>query len=120
MPQQAPTVEAQGSRPDMPPTPEVGGELVVGATHVVRTPARWRVEQATSAPQPQEIGASSSSAPEAEATSAAPREWTSGGGTSVLNKAAHEVQSLLQAQGTALQNYTQTFLASRAAIRVCS
>ena len=93
--QQTPAAEAQGSRPDAPSAPRVSGELVVGATPVVRTPTRRRVTKATSAPRPQEVGASSSSAPEAEATSAVPREWTSGGGTSVLNKVAHEAHSLL-------------------------
>ena len=86
--QQTPATEAQGSRPDALSAPRVSGELVVGVTPVFRTPMRRHVTKATSAPRPQEVGASSSSAPEAEATSAVPREWTSGGGMGVLNKAA--------------------------------
>nr|XP_020174037.2 atherin-like [Aegilops tauschii subsp. strangulata] len=108
----------QGSRPDVPPVPQVSGEMVLGASPVARTPARRRAAKATSVLRPQEIGASSSSAPEAEATSAVPREWTSGGGTGVLDKASQEVRSRLQALGEALQNYTHTFLASRAAVRI--
>nr|XP_020190828.1 tol-Pal system protein TolA-like [Aegilops tauschii subsp. strangulata] len=117
VPQPTPAAETQGSRPNAPSAPQVGGGLVVGVTPVARTPARRRAAKATSAPRPQEIGASSSSAPEAEATSAVPQEWTTGGGTSVLNKAAHEVHSLLQAQGDALNDYMEKFLASRAAVR---
>nr|XP_020147959.1 uncharacterized protein LOC109733179 [Aegilops tauschii subsp. strangulata] len=71
VPQQALTAEAQGSQPDVPPTPPVGGELVVGATPVVRSLVHHCAAKATSALHPQEIGATSSSAPEAEATSAA-------------------------------------------------
>nr|XP_020169011.1 translation initiation factor IF-2-like [Aegilops tauschii subsp. strangulata] len=104
VPQQKPAAETQGSRPNAP-SPKVGGGLVVGATPVDRTPVRRRAAKAISAPRPHEIGASSSSAPEAEATSSVLREWTTGGGTSVLNKAAHEVHSLLQAQGDALKDY---------------
>nr|XP_020169940.1 tol-Pal system protein TolA-like [Aegilops tauschii subsp. strangulata] len=97
VPQQTSAAETQGSRPNAPPAPQVGGELLAGATPVARTPARRRAVKATSAPRPQEIGASSSSAPAAEATSAVPQEWMFGGGTGVLNKAAQEVTSLLQA-----------------------
>nr|XP_020179584.1 translation initiation factor IF-2-like [Aegilops tauschii subsp. strangulata] len=55
--QQAPTAEAQGSRPDVPPTPQVGSELVVRATPVARTPVRSRAAKAISAPRLREIRA---------------------------------------------------------------
>ena len=66
VPQHAPTAEVQGSQPVVPPMPQVGGELVVGATPVACTPVRRCAAKATSAPLPQEIRASSSSASEAE------------------------------------------------------
>nr|XP_020156939.1 translation initiation factor IF-2-like [Aegilops tauschii subsp. strangulata] len=71
VPPQEPTVEAHGSRPDVPLAPPASGELVVGATPVVHTPVRRRVAKAVSAPWLHEIRAASLSAPEAEATRAA-------------------------------------------------
>nr|XP_020150824.1 actin cytoskeleton-regulatory complex protein PAN1-like [Aegilops tauschii subsp. strangulata] len=112
-----PTAGAQTSRPDAPQVPPVGGELVVGLTPAIRTPVRRRATKETSAPRPLEIGAASSSTPNAEATSAAPPVWTPGGGTGVLNRAAQDVQAQFQAQGAALQQYTKAFLATRTAVR---
>nr|XP_045089523.1 uncharacterized abhydrolase domain-containing protein DDB_G0269086-like [Aegilops tauschii subsp. strangulata] len=117
VPPPTPTADAQTSRPDAPQVSPVGGELVVGSTPAVRTLVRRRAAKAASARRPLEVGAASSSAPEAEATSAAPPEWTLGGGTGVLNTAAQDVQARFQAQGAALQQYTQAFLATRSAVR---
>nr|XP_020201294.1 uncharacterized protein LOC109787149 [Aegilops tauschii subsp. strangulata] len=117
MPPQAPTAEAQSSRPDVPPVPPVDGELVVRATPVVRTLARRRAKKAASAPRPQEVRAASSSAPNAEATSRTPLEWMPRGGMAILNTAAQEVRALLQAQGAALQEYTKAFVATRTIVR---
>jgi hypothetical protein len=111
-PPRAPTAGARSNRPDVPPVPQVSSELAVGATPMVRPSASRRVAKAASAPWAQEIGAASSSAPDAEATSAAPPEWTPGGGTGVLNKAAQDVQAQLQAQSAALQQCTKAFLAT--------
>ena len=44
--------------------------------------------------------------------------WTPGGGTAVVNVAAQDVRSRLQAQAAALRKYNDVFLATRAAIRV--
>ena len=44
--------------------------------------------------------------------------WTPGGGTAVVNTAAQDVRTRVQAQATALRRYTDEFLATRAAIRV--
>ena len=44
--------------------------------------------------------------------------WTPGGGTTVMNVAAQDVRTRLQAQATALRKYNDEFLATRAAIRV--
>nr|XP_020153288.1 uncharacterized protein LOC109738605 [Aegilops tauschii subsp. strangulata] len=91
--------------------PEPNGWAACGAA------GRRRAEKVASAPRPLEIGAASSSSPNAEATSAAPPEWTPGGRTGVLNTAAQDVQAWFQAQGAALQQYMQAFLATRAAVR---
>ena len=84
----------------------------------VGSPARRRLEKATSAPRPLEAGTASSAAPDAEATSAAPVGWVRGGGTWPLNRALLDVQAKLRAEGDALQSCTKAFLASRAAVRV--
>ena len=44
--------------------------------------------------------------------------WTPGGGMAVMNVAAQDVRTRLQAQATALRKYNDKFLATRAAIRV--
>ena len=59
-----------------------------------------------------------SSAQDLEAAGDSSSGWTLGGGTAVLNVAAQDVRSRLQAQATALKQYTQEFLTTRAAIRV--
>jgi hypothetical protein len=51
VPLQVPTAEARGSQSDVPPAPPVSGELVVGATPVVRPPGRRRAAKAASAPR---------------------------------------------------------------------
>ena len=97
-----PAAEAQDSRPNVPPASQGGGELVVGATSVVRTPTRRRAAKATSALRPQEIGASSSSVPDAEATSSVPMEWLHGGGMGTLIKAAQDIQADFRAEAATL------------------
>jgi hypothetical protein len=118
-PPRTPATDAQGSQPDAPLVRPASGELAVGLTLAIRIPVRRRAGRAASAPRPLEIGAASSSAPDAEATSAAPPDWMSGGGTGVLNAASQEVLARFNAQGAALQQYTQEFLATRAAVRIC-
>ena len=44
--------------------------------------------------------------------------WTPGGGTAVVNVAAQDVRTRLQSQAAALRQFTDEFLATRAAIRV--
>ena len=84
----------------------------------VASPVRRRLERATSAPRPREIGAASSAALDAEATSAAPTGWVHGGGTGPLNQLLLEVQAKLRAEGDALQACTRAHLAARTAIHV--
>ena len=81
----------------------------------VRTPPSRRAGKAASEPQPA-VG-SSSSAQDAEAASAT-SGWTPGGGTAVMNVAAQDVRTRLQSQAAALRQFTDEFLATRAAIRV--
>ena len=87
-----PTADAQTNRPKVPQGPPVGGELVVGVIPEGCTLGRRRSEKTAPPPRTLDFGAASSSAPDAEASSAAPPEWTPGGGTSVLNCAANDVQ----------------------------
>ena len=91
---------------------------MVGLAPTVRTPMRHRVEKVTSAPRPMEIGSASSSAPEAEATSAAPTEWVRGGRTSALIKAAQDVQADFRAEAAALLQCMKAFVKTWAAVRV--
>ena len=100
----------------MPPTED---ESVARLLLQVASPARRRLEKATSAPRPLETGAASSAIPNAEATSAAPVGWVRGGGTGPLNQALLDVQAKLRAEGDAIQNCTKAHLASRVAVRVC-
>ena len=51
IPPSAPTAKAQSNRPNAPPVPSVGGELVVGATPMVCTLAHRRVAKAALAPR---------------------------------------------------------------------
>ncbi|XP_073353660.1 uncharacterized protein [Aegilops tauschii subsp. strangulata] len=84
-------------------------------------PPSRRAGKAASEPQkaalePQPAAGSSSSAQDVEVASAT-SGWTPGGGTTVMNVAAQDVRTRLQAQATALRQYTDEFLATRAAIR---
>ena len=110
-----PTWAAQGGRPDQPPTQSAAGEPAVRTEMAVRTPPIRRAGKAASEPQPA-VG-SSSSAQDAEAASAT-SGWTPGGGTAVMNVAAQDVRTRLQGQAVALRQFTDEFLATRAAIRV--
>ena len=114
-----PSESAQGKKPVEPPVPPTEDEAVARLLLQVGSPARRRLEKATSAPRPLEAGTASSAAPDAEATSAAPVGWVQGGGTRPLNRALLDVQAKLRAEGDALQSCTKAFLASRAAVRVC-
>nr|XP_020168930.1 enolase-phosphatase E1-like [Aegilops tauschii subsp. strangulata] len=116
-PPQPPTADAQGSQPAAPSGQSAGGELVVGSVPTIRTPVRRRVEKAASAPRPVEVVSASSSAQEAEATSAAPTEWVSGGGTSALIKAAQYVQADFKAEAAALSQCMKAFVKTRATVR---
>lgn len=71
--------------------PPVEDTVVTDLIPEVRTPARRRLEKAASAPQPQEVGATSSSVPDTEATSTAPTGWIRGGETGALNQASLDV-----------------------------
>ena len=113
-----PAGKGQGSRPDAPPAQPTGGELTVGADLVVLSPSCRRAGKATSAPEPQKTAGASSSAQDLEAASDSSSGWTPGGGTAVLNVAAQDVRNRLQAQATALKQYTQEFLTTRTVIRV--
>nr|XP_020162023.1 translation initiation factor IF-2-like [Aegilops tauschii subsp. strangulata] len=117
VPPRSPTADAQSNRLEVPSAPPAGNELVVGSTPVVRTLGRHCPEKAVSAPRPLDFGAASSSAPNAEASSAAPPKWTPGGRTSVLNRVANDVQAHLRAQADALQQYMKEFVVTRTGIR---
>ena len=104
----------QPAGPPLPPTEDDARLLLQ-----VASPARRHLEKATSAPRPLEVGAASSTIPDAEATSAVPVGWVRGGGTGLLNQALLDVQAKLRAEGDALQICTKAHLASRAAVRVC-
>nr|XP_020156581.1 translation initiation factor IF-2-like [Aegilops tauschii subsp. strangulata] len=93
-----PAADTQTSRPEAPQVPPVGGELVVRATPVARTPVLRRVAKATSVPRPQEIEVASSSAPDAEATIAVLPEWTLGGANATLQQHLGEAQTTLRAK----------------------
>ena len=116
------TGAAQGGRPNVPPAQSAGGEPAARTDLVVLSPSRQRTGKAASEPQKaasesQPAAGSSSSAQEMEAASAS-SGWTPGGGTAVMNVAAQDVRTRLQAQATALRKYNDEFLATRAAIRV--
>ena len=114
-----PSASARGKQPADPPAPPTADESEARLLLQVTSPARRRLEKATSAPRPLVTGAASSAIPDAEATSAAPVGWVRGGGTGLLNRALLDVQVKLHPEGDALQSCTKAFLASRAAVRVC-
>nr|XP_020173690.1 uncharacterized protein LOC109759280 [Aegilops tauschii subsp. strangulata] len=107
--------EAEWQRVEAAKAPREEADAAAKAQAEAATKAQ--AEEAVSAPRTLDFGAASSSAPDAEASSAAPPKWTPGGGTSVLNRAANDVQAHLRAQGDALQQYTKEFLAMRTAIQ---
>jgi len=72
-------------RPRRPSSPSTADESEARLLLQVASPARRRLEKATSVPRPLETGAASSAIPDAEATSAAPVGWVRGGGTGPLN-----------------------------------
>ena len=117
-----PTGAAQGGRPNQPPTQSAGGEPAARTELAVRMPPSRRAGKAASEPQkatsePQPAAGSSSSAQDVEVASAT-SGWMPGRGTAVMNVAAQDVRTRLQAQAMALRRYTNEFLATRAAIRV--
>ena len=79
---------------------------------------RRRAGGGAAPPESHRVAGASQSAEALEAASTATSDWTPSGGTGELNVAAQEVQSRLQAQAALLQQYTQEFLSTRAAIRV--
>ena len=108
----------QGGRPNAPLVEPAGGEPTVGADLVVSSPSCRRAGKVTSAPDPQKTAGTNSSAQDLESASDSSSGWTPGGGTAVLNVAAQDVRNRLQAQATALKQYTQEFLTTRTVIRV--
>ena len=72
VPPPPPTSGTWDEQPAEPPVPPVGDAVVTDLFPEVRSPMRCRLEKAISAPRPQEAGATSSSVPDTEATSAAP------------------------------------------------
>ena len=94
----------------MPPPQPAGGEPTVGGDLVISSPLRRRTGKATSTPDAQKTMDAGSSAQDLEAASESSSGWMPGGGTAVPNVAAQDVRSRLQAQATALKQYTQEFL----------
>ena len=78
----------------------MGGDLVISSL------LHRHAGKATSAPDAQKTMDAGSSAPELEAASDSLSGWTPGGGTAVLNVVAQDVRNRLQAQATALKQYT--------------
>ena len=116
------TRATQGRQPEPAPTQSAEGEPAAGAEVAVRVPPSRRAGKAAAEPQkaasePQPAVGSSSSARDAEAASAT-SGWTPGGGSAVVNVAAQDVRTRLQSQAAALRQFTDEFLATRAAIRV--
>jgi len=97
----------QGGQPEVPPEQPAGGGPTVRADLVVLSPTRRRAGKATSEPDPQRAAGSSSLSHDLETASVSLPGWTPGGGTAVLNMAAQDVRNRLQAQATALKQYTQ-------------
>nr|XP_045087272.1 uncharacterized protein LOC123494865 [Aegilops tauschii subsp. strangulata] len=117
VPPPPPSGGARDKQPAALPAPPAENEVVTGPAPEALTPTRRPLAKAASAPRPLEAGAASSSAPDAEATSAAPADWVRGGGTGALNKAILDVQAKLRAEADALKHCNKAFLDSRAAIR---
>nr|XP_040251978.1 uncharacterized protein LOC120968995 [Aegilops tauschii subsp. strangulata] len=117
VPPPPPSGDARDKQPTDAPVPPAGDEMVTGPTLEVRTPSRRRFAKAALVPCPLEAGATSSSIPYAEASSAAPVEWVRGGGTGPLNQAILDVQGQHRAEADALKWCNQAFLESRAAVR---
>ena len=112
----------QGGRPEPPPAQSAEGAQAARVEVAVRIPPSQRAGKAAAEPQkaasePQPAVGSSSSAQDVEAASAT-SGWTPGGGTAVVNVAAQDVRTRLQSQAAALRQFTDEFLATRAAIRV--
>ena len=117
-----PTGATQGGQTEPAPAQSAEGEPAAGAAVAVRVPPSRRAGKAASEPhkaasEPRPAVGSSSSAQDAEAASAT-FGWTPGGGSAVVNIAAQDVRTRLQGQAAALRQFTDEFLATRAAIRV--
>ena len=114
-----PSGSVQGKQPAGPSMRPTEDESVARLLLQVASLVRRRLEKATLAPSPLEIGAASSAIPDTEAMSVAPVGWVRGGGTGPLNQALLDVQAKLRAEGNAIQACTKAHLASRVAVRVC-
>ncbi|XP_073362914.1 uncharacterized protein [Aegilops tauschii subsp. strangulata] len=116
-----PTRAAQGGQTEPVLAWSAEGEPAAGAEVAVQVPPSWRAGKAASEPhkaasEPRPAVGSSSSARDAEAASAT-SGWTPGRGTAVVNIAAQDVRTRLQNQAATLRQFTDEFLATRAAIR---
>ena len=117
-PPAAPTGAGQGGQSSAAPEEPAGGEPEDGAGFEVQPVTRRRAGGGAAPPESRRVAGADQSAEALEAASTATSEWTPSGGTGELNVAAQEVRSRLQAQAALLQQYTQEFLSTRAAIRV--
>ena len=113
-----PTGAGRGGRPEVPPAQPAGGEPTVGGDLVISSPLHWRVRKATSVPDAQKTMDAGSSAQDLEVASDSSSGCMPSGGRPVLNVVAQDVRSRLQAQATALKQYTQEFLTTRSVIRM--
>lgn len=113
-----PASEPRDEQLVVPPVLPVENTVVTDLIPTARIPTHRRLEKAASAPQPLEIGAASSSAPDTEATSTAPVGWIHGGGTGALNQAPGDVQAKLRVEAEALKHCNEAFLESHTAIHV--
>ena len=78
-----------------PPVPPTKDEVVAGLILQVGIPTHRHLAKEASAPRPLETGTTSSTIPDAEATSDAPTGWVRAGGTGPLNQALLDVQTKL-------------------------
>ena len=101
----------------MPPAQPAGGKPTVGGNLVISSPLRWHARKVTSAPDAQKAVDAGGSTQDLGAASDSSSRWTPGSGTAMLNVVAQDVRSRLQAQATALKQYTQEFLTTRSIIR---
>jgi len=113
-----PASEPRDEQPVASPVPPVENTVVTILVPTVHIPTRRHLEKAASAPCPQELGATSSSIPDTEATSAAPVGWIHGGGTSALNQASLDVQAKLRVEAEALKRCNEAYLESCTTIQV--